>query len=45
MTKLVIIDDHEALRDGLAVLLGQSGLEVVAAAGNVASGEDVVAKS
>jgi DNA-binding NarL/FixJ family response regulator len=45
MTKLVIIDDHEALRDGLAVLLGQSGLEVVAAAGNVASGEDVVAQS
>ena len=45
MTKLVIIDDHEALREGLAVLLGQSGLEVVAAAGNVASGEDVVARS
>jgi DNA-binding NarL/FixJ family response regulator len=43
MTKLVIIDDHEALRDGLAVLLGQGGLEVVAAAGNVASGADVVA--
>ena len=43
MTRLVIIDDHEALRDGLAVLLGQGGLEVVAAAGNVASGADVVA--
>ena len=42
MTKLVIIDDHEALRDGLAVLLGQGGLDVVAAAGNVAAGEDVV---
>jgi DNA-binding NarL/FixJ family response regulator len=42
MTRLVIIDDHEALRDGLAVLLGQGGLEVVAAAGNVASGAGVV---
>jgi DNA-binding NarL/FixJ family response regulator len=43
MTTLVIIDDHEALRDGLAVLLGQGGLDVVAAAGNVASGANVVA--
>ena len=43
MTRLVIIDDHEALRDGLAVLLGQGGLEVVAAAGNVATGADIVA--
>jgi DNA-binding NarL/FixJ family response regulator len=42
VTTLVIIDDHEALREGLAVLLGQGGLEVVAAAGNVAAGEDVV---
>jgi DNA-binding NarL/FixJ family response regulator len=42
MTTLVIIDDHEALRDGLAVLLGQGGLDVVAAAGNVAAGAEVV---
>jgi DNA-binding NarL/FixJ family response regulator len=42
VTKLVIIDDHEALREGLAVLLGQGGLDVVAAGGNVASGVDVV---
>ena len=42
MTKLVIIDDHEALREGLAVLLGQGGLDVVAAAGNVAAGADVI---
>jgi DNA-binding NarL/FixJ family response regulator len=40
--KLVIIDDHEALRDGLAVLLGQGGMDVVAAAGNVAAGVDVI---
>jgi DNA-binding NarL/FixJ family response regulator len=42
VTTLVIIDDHEALREGLAVLLRQGGMEVVAAAANVASGMDVV---
>jgi len=42
VTTLVIIDDHEALRDGLSMLLGQGGLEVVAAGGNVASGADLV---
>ncbi|MEA2357165.1 MAG: hypothetical protein QOI62_425, partial [Solirubrobacteraceae bacterium] len=42
MTRLVIIDDHEALREGLAVLLGQGGLDVVAAAGNVAAGVDAI---
>ncbi len=42
MTKLVIVDDHEALREGLAALLAASGLEVVGAAGNVASGHDLV---
>lgn len=42
MPKLVIIDDHEALREGLEVLLAQRGMEVVGAAGNVASGLDVV---
>lgn len=42
MVKLVIVDDHEALREGLAVLLAQSGMEVVGAAGNVAAGADLV---
>src|SRR6476646_8944839 len=42
MTKLVIIDDHEALREGLAALLGHGGMEVVGAAGNVAAGVDLV---
>jgi DNA-binding NarL/FixJ family response regulator len=42
MPKLVIIDDHEALREGLQVLLGQGGMEVVGVAGNVAAGVDVV---
>jgi len=42
MTKLVIVDDHEALREGLAALLSGSGLEIVGAAGNVAAGVDLV---
>ncbi len=45
MTKLVIVDDHEALREGLAAMLGNSGLEVVGAAGNVAAGVDAVEHS
>jgi DNA-binding NarL/FixJ family response regulator len=42
MTKLVIIDDHEALREGLVALLGANGLEVVGEAGNVAAAMDLV---
>src|SRR5215212_2462105 len=42
MTKLVIIDDHEALREGLVAMLGHGGMEVVGAAGNVAAGLDLV---
>ena len=42
MTKLVVIDDHEALRSGLEVLLSQAGLDVVGAAGNVAAGMEGV---
>ncbi len=42
MTKLVLIDDHEALRGGLELMLNQSGMEVVGVAGNLAAGLDVV---
>ena len=42
MTKLVVIDDHEALRGGLEVLLAQAGHEVVGMAGNCAAAVDVV---
>ena len=42
LTKLVLIDDHEALRGGLEVMLNNSGLEVVGAAGNLAAGLDLV---
>ncbi len=42
MTQLVIVDDHEALREGLSALLTARGLEIVGAAGNVAAGLDLV---
>ena len=45
MTKLVVIDDHEAMRGGLEVLLSQAGHDVVGAAGNVASAMDLLAHS
>lgn len=42
MTRLAIVDDHEALREGLEALLGGDGLEVVGTAGNAAAALDVV---
>ena len=42
MTELVIIDDHEALREGLAAMLSASGLEVIGVAGNAAAGLDLL---
>lgn len=42
MTRLAIVDDHEALRDGLESLLADSGLDVVGTAGNVAAAMDLV---
>jgi DNA-binding NarL/FixJ family response regulator len=42
MTKLVIVDDHEAMREGLATLLAAHGMEILGAAGNVAAGLDLV---
>ncbi|MBA2346826.1 MAG: response regulator transcription factor [Solirubrobacterales bacterium] len=42
MTQIVIVDDHEALREGLSALLAASGLEIVGTAGNVAAGLDLV---
>ena len=42
VTKLVILDDHDALREGLAALLPGHGIEVVAAAGTVAAALDIV---
>jgi DNA-binding NarL/FixJ family response regulator len=42
VTKLVVIDDHEALRAALETMLAQAGFEVVGAAGNMAAGLDLV---
>ena len=45
MIKLVVIDDQEALRDGLVTLLGQAGIEVVATAASALSAADSVQHS
>lgn len=45
MIKLAIIDDHEALRDGLEVMLAHTGLDVVGTAGDVAAALDLVEHS
>ena len=42
MTRLVVIDDHEALRGGLEALLAGAGHDVLGAAGNVAAAFDLV---
>ena len=42
MTTLVLVDDHPAMREGLATLLKNEGLEVLGAAENVAAGLDLV---
>lgn len=42
MPKLIVVDDHEALREGLEVMLAQGGNEVVGVAGNVAAALDLV---
>ena len=41
-TKLMIVDDHEALREGLEVMLTHAGHEVVGVAGNVAAALDLL---
>jgi DNA-binding NarL/FixJ family response regulator len=42
VTRLAVVDDHEALRGGLEVMLEQAGHEVVGAAGNMAAALDLV---
>ncbi len=41
---LVLVEQHEVLRDGLAVLLEQRGFEVRGCATTAASGEEVIAE-
>lgn len=40
--RLVLIEDHEALREGLVLLLGQAGMEVLGTAGTASEGRDLV---
>jgi DNA-binding NarL/FixJ family response regulator len=42
VTRLVIVEDHEAVREALAALLEMRGFKVVGAVGNVAAALDVV---
>jgi DNA-binding NarL/FixJ family response regulator len=42
VTRLAIVDDHEALREGLEALLTEEDLEVVGSAGNAAAALDLV---
>jgi DNA-binding NarL/FixJ family response regulator len=40
--RLVLVEDHQALREGLELLLGREGCEVVGTAGNAADGRRLV---
>jgi DNA-binding NarL/FixJ family response regulator len=40
--RLVLIEDHQALREGLELLLGREGCVVVGTAGNAADGQQLV---
>jgi DNA-binding NarL/FixJ family response regulator len=42
VTRLAIVDDHEALREGLEALMTGDGLEIVGSAANAAAALDVV---
>jgi DNA-binding NarL/FixJ family response regulator len=40
--RLVLIEDHQALREGLELLLGRHGVEVVGTAGTAAAGRELI---
>jgi DNA-binding NarL/FixJ family response regulator len=40
--RLVLIEDHQALREGLELLLGRDGIEVLGTAGNAEDGRELV---
>jgi DNA-binding NarL/FixJ family response regulator len=40
--RLVLIEDHQALREGLELLLGRDGIEVLGTAGNSEDGRELV---
>jgi DNA-binding NarL/FixJ family response regulator len=45
MTRLVIVDDHDAVREALTLLLVSYEIEVVGAAGGVAAARDLVKRA
>jgi DNA-binding NarL/FixJ family response regulator len=45
MTRVAIVDDHEGLRERLAALLTEHGMEVSGAAGTAAAGLDLVERT
>jgi DNA-binding NarL/FixJ family response regulator len=44
MTKLAIIDDHQAMREGLQAMLAGTGMDVVGTAGSLQAGLDLLEK-
>ena len=42
--RLVLVEDHQALRDGLALLLSERGCDVVGAVGDATGGRSLVAE-
>jgi DNA-binding NarL/FixJ family response regulator len=40
--RLVLIEDHQALREGLELLLGRDGIEVLGTAGNAEDGRELI---
>jgi DNA-binding NarL/FixJ family response regulator len=44
VTKLAIVDDHDAMREGLERLLSDRGIQVVGCAGDIAGAVDLVAE-
>jgi DNA-binding NarL/FixJ family response regulator len=43
--RLVLVEDHEALREGLELLLGREGCEVVGTAGSVDEGQELITRT
>src|SRR3954447_8679915 len=40
--RLVLVEDHQALREGLELLLGRDGIEVLGTAGTASAGRELV---
>lgn len=45
MIKVVLIEDHEAMREGIELLLAREGCDVLGAAGDAPAGDDLVERT